>query len=36
MFYAGARYVGCSHGYRTYDWGAAGALVDSLLKDARP
>ena len=36
MFYAGARYVGCSHGYRTYDWDAAGALVDSLLKDARP
>jgi 4-hydroxyphenylacetate 3-monooxygenase len=31
MFYAGARYVTCSHSYRTYDWAGAGALVDRLL-----
>ena len=32
MFYAGARYVSCGHSYRTYDWDAAGALVDLLLR----
>jgi 4-hydroxyphenylacetate 3-monooxygenase len=31
MFYAGARFVTCSHSYRTYDWDTAGALVASLL-----
>jgi len=31
MFYAGARYVSCGHSFRTYDWGAAEALVRSLL-----
>src|SRR5271166_2838685 len=31
MFYAGARYVTCSHSYRTYDWAGAGTLVDRLL-----
>jgi 4-hydroxyphenylacetate 3-monooxygenase len=31
MFYAGARFVSCGHSYRTYDWDAAGALVDVLL-----
>jgi 4-hydroxyphenylacetate 3-monooxygenase len=31
MFYAGAPYVTCAHSYRTYDWGAAAALVDSML-----
>ena len=32
MSYAGARYVSCGHSYRTYDWAAAGALVDLLLR----
>jgi len=31
MFYAGAPYVTCAHSYRTYDWGAAAALVDKML-----
>ncbi len=31
MFYAGARFVSCGHSYRTYDWDAAGALVDRLF-----
>ena len=31
MFYAGARYISCSHSFRTYEWVAAGALVDLLL-----
>ena len=31
MFYAGAPYVTCAHSYRTYDWGAAGALVERML-----
>lgn len=34
MFYAGARYVTCSHSYRTYDWAGAAALVDRLLDGA--
>jgi len=32
MFYAGARYVSCSHSFRTYDWAAGDALVDLLLE----
>jgi 4-hydroxyphenylacetate 3-monooxygenase len=32
MFHAGAQYVICGHSFRTYDWAAAGALVDLLLK----
>jgi 4-hydroxyphenylacetate 3-monooxygenase len=32
MFYAGARYVSCSHSFRTYDWAAADALVGLLLE----
>jgi 4-hydroxyphenylacetate 3-monooxygenase len=31
MFYAGAPYVTCAHSFRTYDWSAADALVDSML-----
>ena len=31
MFYAGAPYVTCAHSYRTYDWGAADALVRKML-----
>jgi 4-hydroxyphenylacetate 3-monooxygenase len=31
MFYAGAPYVTCAHSYRTYDWGAADALVQNML-----
>jgi 4-hydroxyphenylacetate 3-monooxygenase len=31
MFYAGARFVSCGHSSRTYDWGAAAAVVDRLL-----
>jgi 4-hydroxyphenylacetate 3-monooxygenase len=31
MFYAGARFVTCGHSFRTYDWAAADALVNSLL-----
>jgi 4-hydroxyphenylacetate 3-monooxygenase len=34
-FLKGARYVSCSHSFRTYDWAAADALVDALLEDAR-
>jgi 4-hydroxyphenylacetate 3-monooxygenase len=32
MFYAGAPYVTCAHSYRTYDWGAADALVQRMLE----
>src|SRR5215831_4808967 len=32
MFYPGARFVSCGHSFRTYDWAAAGALVDLLLE----
>jgi 4-hydroxyphenylacetate 3-monooxygenase len=35
MFYAGAPFVTCAHSFRTYDWGAADALVQRLLKSAR-
>jgi 4-hydroxyphenylacetate 3-monooxygenase len=31
MFYAGAAFVTASHSFRTYDWNAAGALLDGLL-----
>ena len=31
MFYAGARYVSCSHSFRTYDWGSATAMIDEVL-----
>jgi 4-hydroxyphenylacetate 3-monooxygenase len=31
MFYAGAPMVTRGHAFRTYDWGAAGALVDRLM-----
>jgi len=31
MFYAGAPFVTCAHSFRTYDWNAATAMVDSLL-----
>jgi 4-hydroxyphenylacetate 3-monooxygenase len=31
MFYAGATFVTKGHSFRTYDWSAAGALVDSVL-----
>jgi 4-hydroxyphenylacetate 3-monooxygenase len=31
MFYAGAPFVTCAHSYRTYDWGAADALVHKML-----
>jgi 4-hydroxyphenylacetate 3-monooxygenase len=31
MFYAGAPYVTCAHSHRTYDWAAAGTLVDNML-----
>jgi 4-hydroxyphenylacetate 3-monooxygenase len=31
MFYAGARFVTCGHSFRTYDWAAAGAIVDQML-----
>jgi 4-hydroxyphenylacetate 3-monooxygenase len=30
MFYAGAPFVTCAHSYRTYDWNAADALVQSM------
>jgi 4-hydroxyphenylacetate 3-monooxygenase len=36
MFYAGARFVSCGHSYRTYDWDAAGALIDRLLEGSDP
>jgi 4-hydroxyphenylacetate 3-monooxygenase len=31
MFYAGATFVTKGHSFRTYDWNAAGALVDQML-----
>lgn len=31
MFYAGATFVTKGHSYRTYDWSAAGALVEGML-----
>ncbi|WP_407180603.1 4-hydroxyphenylacetate 3-hydroxylase family protein [Bradyrhizobium sp. STM 3562] len=31
MFYAGATFVTKGHSFRTYDWAAAGALVDGIL-----
>ena len=31
MFYAGATFVTKGHSFRTYDWSAAGALVDDML-----
>jgi 4-hydroxyphenylacetate 3-monooxygenase len=31
MFYAGAPFVTCAHSDRTYDWGAADALVQDML-----
>ncbi len=31
MFYAGAGFVVKNHSFRTYDWAAAGALVDRML-----
>lgn len=31
MFYAGATFVTKGHSFRTYDWAAAGALVDGML-----
>jgi 4-hydroxyphenylacetate 3-monooxygenase len=31
MFYAGARFVTCSHSFRTFDWKSAGGLLDALL-----
>lgn len=31
MFYAGASFVVKNHSFRTYDWAAAGALVDRML-----
>ena len=31
MFYAGARFVTNGHSYRTFDWAAAGGMVDRLL-----
>jgi 4-hydroxyphenylacetate 3-monooxygenase len=31
MFYAGATFVTKGHSFRTYDWSAAGALVDGVL-----
>jgi 4-hydroxyphenylacetate 3-monooxygenase len=31
MFYAGAPFVTCTHSFRTYDWNAATAMVDSLM-----
>jgi 4-hydroxyphenylacetate 3-monooxygenase len=33
MFYAGAAFVTASHSFRTYDWEAAGGLLDALLSD---
>ena len=32
MFYAGATFVTKGHSYRTYDWSAAGALVEGMLE----
>lgn len=31
MFYAGATFVTKGHSFRTYDWNAAGAMVDDML-----
>ena len=31
MFYAGATFVTKGHSFRTYDWDAAGAMVDTVL-----
>lgn len=31
MFYAGASFVVKNHSFRTYDWAAAGALVDRMM-----
>ena len=31
MFYSGASFVTAGHSYRTYDWAAAGRLVDTML-----
>jgi 4-hydroxyphenylacetate 3-monooxygenase len=31
MFYAGARFVTTGHSYRTYDWGGATGMIDSLM-----
>ena len=31
MFYAGARFVTCSHSFRTFDWNDATGLVEMLL-----
>jgi 4-hydroxyphenylacetate 3-monooxygenase len=31
MFYSGASFVTAGHSYRTYDWAAAGTLVDAML-----
>ena len=31
MFYAGAQFVTAGHSFRTYDWDAAGGLLDGLL-----
>jgi len=31
MFYAGARFVTTGHSFRTFDWNAAGRMVDDLL-----
>ncbi len=31
MFYAGATFVTKGHSFRTYDWGAADRLVQSML-----
>ena len=35
MFYAGAPFVTCGHSFRTYDWGAADALVQRILDGYR-
>jgi len=35
MFYAGAPFVTCGHSFRTYDWGAADELVESMLRGVR-
>jgi 4-hydroxyphenylacetate 3-monooxygenase len=34
MFYAGAPFVTCAHSFRTYDWPAADALVQKMLKNS--
>ncbi|HET8587107.1 MAG TPA: 4-hydroxyphenylacetate 3-hydroxylase C-terminal domain-containing protein, partial [Candidatus Limnocylindria bacterium] len=30
MFYAGARFTTAAHSYRTFDWAAAGGMIDDL------